>query len=117
MDKILSSIKVLLNVESTITAFDNELLMHINAAISELTQGGVGPQEGLNVTDNTDWSEFSTDTRIVSASKEYVYCKTRLVWDPPTNSFTCDALKQRAEESYWRAYLDSDEIRKAQNNE
>lgn len=111
METILSSIKALLGVESSITAFDNELIMHINAAISELTQGGVGPQEGMQVTASSTWNDFSSDITIVAPSREYVFCKTKLVWDPPTNSFICDALSKRAEECYWRAYITGDELR------
>lgn len=117
METVLSSIKTMLNVEQSITAFDSELLMHINAAVSELVQGGSGPDSGLNVTAETVWSDLSTDTNVVSAAREYIYCKTRLIWDPPTNSFLCDALKSRADECYWRAYLESDELRRDSNNE
>lgn len=111
MEKILASIKSMLGVEQSIDAFDNELIMHINAAISELTQGGVGPQNGFTVTTSSTWSEFSDKVTVVSPSREYVFCKTKLIWDPPTNSFICDALSKRAEECYWRAYIESDELR------
>lgn len=116
MEKILSSIKAMLNVEQTDTAFDSELIMHINSAISELVQGGVGPDGGLSITIDSTWDDFSTDQNVVGHSREYIFCKTRLIWDPPTNSFICDALSKRAEESYWRAYLESDELRR-QNND
>ena len=115
MSVILSDIKKMLGVEQMIAAFDEELVMHINAAVQELIQGGVGPQEGLNVGTDTTWDEFSTNVNIVSASREYIYCKTRLIWDPPSNSFVCDAFNKRAEESYWRAYIESDELRRDSN--
>lgn len=118
MENILSSIKTLLGVESTITAFDAELLFHINAAISELVQGGVGPDDGLTVTGTTNWEEFSDNINVIAPSREYVYCKTRLVWDPPSNSFVCTEISKRAEETYWRAFITSDELRKqASSNE
>jgi len=115
MENILSSIKTMLNVEQSITAFDSELLMFINSAIAELIQGGVGPQSGLDVTAETSWSAFSDDTKIVSHSKQYVYCKTRLLWDPPSNSFIVSSFEKQAEESYWRAYLEADELRRMNN--
>ncbi len=116
---ILESIKILLGVESHINAFDAELLMHINSAIAELIQGGVGPQDtNFSVGADTAWSEFSNSTNVVSYSKEYIYCKVRLLWDPPTNSFVCDGFRKSADEAYWRAYLESDELRRkeAENN-
>lgn len=112
MENILSSIKQMLNVEQSITAFDNELIMFINSAIAELIQGGVGPQSGLDVTAETSWSAFSDNSNIVSHSKQYVYCRTRLLWDSPTNSFTVNSFNDQAKESYWRAYLEADEIRR-----
>ncbi len=117
MAKILSSIKTMLNIEQSITAFDSELIMHINAAIAELVQGGVGPENGLTITADTDWDAFSTNQNVVSHAQEYINCKTKLIWDPPANSFVCEAYNKRAEESYWRAYLESDELRRDSNNE
>ncbi len=114
VDSILASVKQLLNVEQSITAFDAELIMHINAALAELIQSGIGPDEGFLIDENTEWSEFTEDARMISNSLEYVYCKTKLIWDPPANSFTCDALKSRAEECYWRAYITANE-NKSQN--
>lgn len=112
MDNILSSIKTLLNVEQSITAFDSELIMFINAAIAELIQGGVGPENGLEVTSETSWSTFSENTNIIGHSKHYVFCKVRLLWDPPSNSFIVNSFEKQAEESYWRAYMEADENRR-----
>lgn len=117
MAKILSSIKTMLNIEQSITAFDSELIMHINAAIAELVQGGVGPENGLIITADTDWDAFSTNPNVVSHSQEYINCKTKLIWDPPANSFTCDALSKRADECYWRAYITADELRKGTSSD
>lgn len=115
MENILSSIKTMLNVEQSITAFDSELLMFINAAIAELIQGGVGPQAGLKVTSDTNWAAFSDSTNVVGHAKQYVYCKVRLIWDPPTNSFIVNSFQKQADESYWRAYLEADELRRMNN--
>lgn len=116
METILSSIKTMLNVEQSITAFDSELIIFINSAIAELVQGGVGPQEGLSIDADTTWNEFSNNVNVNNHSKMYIYCKTRLTWDPPTNSFICDGFNKRADESYWRAYLESDEIRRKEGD-
>lgn len=112
METVLSSIKSMLNIELDDTDFDGELILFINAAIAELIQGGVGPKDGLVVDNNTTWNEFSSNDNIVGHSKMYVFCKTRLTWDPPSNSFVCDQFNKRADESFWRAYLEADE----QNN-
>lgn len=117
MENILSSIKSMLNIELDDTDFDDELLLFINAAISELIQGGVGPQSGLVVDNSTNWLSFSDNTNVVSHSKMYVFCKTKLTWDPPSNSFVCNEYSKRAEESFWRAYLEADELRRKEEND
>lgn len=110
MEKILSSIKQMLNVEQSITAFDSELIMFINSALAELVQGGVGPKEGITIDGDTTWDSFSSDGGVVNHSKMYVFCKTRLLWDPPSNSFICDGFSKQADEAYWRAYILADEL-------
>lgn len=117
MDNILSSIKTMLNVEQSITAFDSELLMFINSAISELVQAGVGPQDGLDVNSDTNWSDFSDNVNVVAYSTQYVWCKVRLLWDPPSNSFITSSFEKQAEQSYWRAYIESDEIRRKEGQD
>lgn len=112
MENILSSIKSMLNVEQSITAFDSELIMFINSAIAELVQGGVGPDAGLTIDGDTTWDAFSDSGKLVNHSKMYVFCKTRLLWDPPSNSFICDGFNKQAEESFWRAYVEAQELRR-----
>ena len=109
-DSILETIKKMLDIADEDTAFDTDVIMHINAALAELIHVGVGPQDGYRIQDKTEtWGEFVTDPVQLSTVIEYVYCKTKLVFDPPSNSFTCDALGKRADESQWRAYMLADE--------
>lgn len=110
MEKILSSIKQMLNVEQSITAFDSELIMFINSSLAELVQGGVGPLEGITIDGDTTWDAFTSDQGLVNHSKMYVFCKTRLLWDPPTNSFICEGFNKQANEAYWRAYILAQEL-------
>lgn len=111
-ESILSTIKKMLDIYEDDDSFDTDIIMHINAAFSELIHGGVGKQDGFMIEDKTStWGEFDSDPVNKSNIVEYVYCKTKLVFDPPSNSFTCDALSKRAEESYWRAYMIADEMK------
>lgn len=109
-DSILGTIKKMLDIYEEDTSFDVDVIMHINGALAELIHGGVGPQDGFTIEDKTaTWEDFEPDKVAKSCVIEYVYCKTKLVFDPPSNSFTCEALNKRADEAYWRAYMLLDE--------
>ena len=111
-DSILETIKKMLDISDEDTAFDTDVIMHINSALAELIHIGVGPQDGFRISDkSSNWNEFTTDDVMLSNVIEYVYCKTKMVFDPPSNSFTCEALNKRADETYWRAYMLADEAK------
>lgn len=103
-DSILNSTKkVLGGIDPSDTAFDQDIIMSINAAFMTLNQIGVGPTSGFVIAgpDET-WQDFVDNTKYLSAIPQYIYIKTRLIFDPPTNSAFSDALKKQAEELEWR---------------
>ena len=53
MDSILTPVKKLLGLTEEYTAFDADLIMHINSVLMILRQMGVGPQEGFGISDAT----------------------------------------------------------------
>ena len=109
-DSILDTIKDMILGDKDEDSFDTELIADINTAFGELTQGGVGPLEGFEINGNTEvWRDFVTDVSMLNLTKTYVFYKTKLVFSPPENSFTCDALSKRADELYWRLYIMGDE--------
>ena len=56
---ILKSTKSNLGVGDDDTSFDAQLIPHINAAFSTLTDMGVGPQGGFVIEDDTtEWAEY-----------------------------------------------------------
>lgn len=109
MVSILESIKTLCGIFSGDEAFDNELIMHINAALGILTQLGIGPNTGYLISNVTNvWTEFlpNTDPNF-SIVKNYVYTKVRLIFDPPQNSFLVKALEDQLKELEWRIELNT----------
>lgn len=85
-------------------AFDDEILFSINTAIAELTQIGVGPTEGFEVTgpDET-WDEFiGTDDPRFAFAKGYVRYSVQLEFDPPANTSVVEAMKAKKDEFLWR---------------
>lgn len=105
-ESILKTIKQLIGCPDDFEQFDLDLAIHINSAFAALTQLGVGPKEGYRITspDNV-WSEFEEDTQKSSLIKDYVYIKTRLLFDPPTSSALMDSLKEQLKEMEWRLYI------------
>jgi hypothetical protein len=100
---ILTSIKKSLGLEEAYTAFDADLVMYINTALSTLNQIGIGPVDGFQIEDKTPtWDTLiGTDPRL-NFVPSYVLLKTRLIFDPPATSFAIDAIKTQITEYEWR---------------
>ena len=110
MDSILTSIKKMLGIIEEDESFDIDIIIHINAAFSTLTQLGVGPKEGFVIRDKTTpWTEFIDDIRLENV-RSYVYLKVRQVFDPPTNSAVLDAISRQINELEWRMNVTVDSI-------
>lgn len=100
---ILKSTKKILGLAEDYTAFDPDVVTHINAAFSILNQLGVGPAEGFMIEDeNEDWDEFIVPQNQLNLVKTYVYLKVRMLFDPPTTSFLIEATNKQIEEYEWR---------------
>ena len=110
-ESILKTIKQLIGCPDDFEQFDLDLIVHINSAFATLTHLGVGPKEGYRITgaDNA-WSEFEDDAQKLSLIKDYVYIKTRLLFDPPTSGSLMDSLKEQLKEMEWRLYMLYDPI-------
>lgn len=103
MSSILNDVKKVLGLDAGYTAFDVDVMMHINSVFSTLNQLGLGQDEGFMIEDATaDWSEFlGADIRL-NAVKTYVYLRVRLLFDPPTSSYALAAMNEQAKELEWR---------------
>lgn len=102
-DSILDSVKNVLGVDSSYTVFDLQILMHINSVFPTLSQIGIGPSVGFMIEDNTvTWDAFLANDDNLNSVKSYMYLRVRMLFDPPTTSFTIDAMKQQIQEFEWR---------------
>lgn len=98
---ILNDVKHALGLHPEDTAFDSDIVMHINGTFGTLTQLGVGPLIGFQITghENT-WNEFFTDPRL-NAVKSYVFLCVKMMFDPPDTGFVFTAQeRQKAEMEY-----------------
>jgi hypothetical protein len=110
-DSILDTTKKILNIDSEYTAFDPEIITHINSTFFELTQLGVGPTAGFFIIDrDATWTEFMEGEQI-NAVKSLMGLKVRLMFDPPQNSFTLDAMKNLVEKMEWRLNIHMEGVR------
>lgn len=100
---ILKSTKKNLGVSSEDDSFDQDILTHINSAFSNLTQLGIGPDEGFRIEDDeTEWEDFLGDEIRTDSAKTYVYLYVRQVFDPPTTSYLIAAFAKQMEQLEWR---------------
>lgn len=99
---ILDSIKKNLGIVPEYTAFDDQIILDINAAFSTLHQLGFGPDEGFEITGIDEfWSDIIEEPRF-NFIKSYVCMKVRVMFDPPTSSYALDALNKQIAEYEWR---------------
>lgn len=102
IESILTSIKKHLGIEESYTAFDNELIMNINQALSVLTQLGVGPESGFFISDaSAKWEDF-TKEKYIPLAIDFTYLRVRLLFDPPSSSSVIEAIKESIQEDTWR---------------
>lgn len=103
MDSILTSIKKLLGIAEEYTQFDEDIIMHINTVFLNLTQLGVGPEEGFAIEgDAASWEDFVNDNIQLQAVKTYVYLKVKLLFDPPLSSSVIESMNRMIAELEWR---------------
>lgn len=99
---ILESIKRPLNIDESETNFDDELVMHINSAFSQLYQIGAAPKDGFTITGKTEkWFDFLGELKNVEHVKTYVYYQVKLDFDPPATSFALTAAQERIKKLEW----------------
>lgn len=108
-DSILLSVKKWCGLPEDYLPFEDDVITCINTELNILNQVGVGVV-GFQVSDATSkWIDFlGTDEPKFGMAKQYVKIKTRLIFDPPSNSFVLDALKKQADELIWRSNVQAE---------
>lgn len=103
MESILTSIKKLLGITEECSDFDTDIIIHINSALFDLTQMGVGPQNGFSIQDDqSKWSDFVENASEFEPVKTYVFLKVKTVFDPPASATVLEAYNRRISECEWR---------------
>lgn len=109
-NSILISTKKILGLAEDYTAFDLDIITHINTAFSTLTQLGVGPVEGFMIEDErTEWDDYINDDNQLNSVRSYVFLRVRQLFDPPTTSYLIDAMEKQIEQLEWRLNVHREE--------
>lgn len=109
-NSILIGTKKILGVAEDYTAFDLDIITHINTAFSTLTQLGVGPVEGFMIEDDSaEWEDFIEDDLQLNSVKSYIFLKVKMLFDPPTTSYLIDAQERQIAQLEWRLNVHREE--------
>lgn len=102
MESILNSMKQMIGPGAESTAFDVDLIIHINSVFSDLYMLGVGPPKAFKITGTYEiWSDFTKDCDVLESVKTYMYLRLRLLFDPPTSSAVMEAYKEQIAKYEW----------------
>jgi hypothetical protein len=102
-DSILISTKKILGVGPDYTAFDADIITHINSTFSIIHQMGVGPVDGFMIEDDSAvWADLEMQQSQLNLLRTYVYLRVRMLFDPPTTSFLIEATNKQLQEYEYR---------------
>lgn len=102
-DSILLSTKNAMGIVPEYDGFNDQLIMLINASFATLWQLGIGPEDGFDIDDETTtWSDYIGNNKILKLIIQYVHIDVRLQFDPPSNSFAVQSIKDKLQELIFR---------------
>lgn len=100
---ILKSTKKVLGLADGHDEFDEDVVMHINAAFGVLNQLGIGAQGVFSVDgDDEEWADFGVPADQLALAKQYIFLKVRMAFDPPQTSYHLTAAEKQLDELVWR---------------
>lgn len=103
MDSILTSVKKLLGIAEAYTAFDRDIIIHINSVFMILNQLGVGPEKPFTIADSqATWADFIGEDGNIEGVRSYVFMKVRMIFDPPQSGIVAESMNNLIAEMEWR---------------
>lgn len=110
-NSILDDVKKMLGLGVGYTAFDTDVIIHINSTFSTLHQLGIGTVDPFEIVDNTaTWSQFLGANKLINSAKTYMFLKVRMYFDPPATSFSQTAMNEQIRELEWRLNAAADKV-------
>lgn len=110
---ILETTKKLLGLTKEYDSFDTDIIIHINTVFSNLTQMGIGPEEGFTITGYSEtWDQFITSSELKTQQvKSYMALKVKSLFDPSANGNVSEAIKNAISEMEYRLYVEEENSR------
>lgn len=109
---ILATIKKMIGIERDYTQFDQDIMVLINSYIKELYQIGVGPENFAITGHDQTWEDYlGANSGLYDDVKSYIFYKTRIMFNPPSNSFVTSSYQEAAKECIWRISIAADMAR------
>lgn len=103
IDSILTSTKKILGIGEDYTAFDEDVITHINSTFSIVHQLGIGPEDGFMITGPDEiWEDIDIHQSQLNLLRTYVFLKVRVLFDPPTTSYLIEATNKQIQEYEYR---------------
>lgn len=110
-NSILTSTKKILGIDEDYTAFDLDILTHINSTFAIVHQLGVGPADGVMVEDaEMKWTDLELPPNQLNLLRSYIYLRVRMLFDPPTLSFLIDAMNKQILEHEQRLSMERENL-------
>lgn len=108
---ILNSTKKVLGLAPDYDAFDEDILMHINAAFSIIAQLGIGPLEGFSIEDDqAKWIDIGLPAIQLNLVRSLVFLRVRKLFDPPGTSYLIESMDRQIAEFEWRLNVMREEL-------
>ena len=98
---ILKTIRRMMGPDEDYEYFDQDLIIHINAAFSRLCQIGVRPETPFRITGTEETWDMFMDEGYQEEIKQYVYLSVKLIFDPPASASVMNAYKEQIEKLEW----------------
>lgn len=109
-DSILITIKKMLGMDATYTAFDTDVIVAINSALMVLGQLGVCDAGFMITGVDETWAAMLKDSSMLESAKLYMYLKVKVAFDPPSSSFVLASFENQITEMEWRLNVQAESV-------
>ena len=101
-ESILTTIKKLLGIDSSYTAFDQDIIVHINTTANILYQLGIDSCETFYIEDDSKtWGDMLDNNSLLNIVQTYMYLRVKSMFDPVAGSVS-ESLNRIQQELEWR---------------
>ena len=109
-DSILITIKKMLGMDASYTAFDTDVIVAINSALMVLGQLGVCDAGFMIAGVDETWAAMLKDSTLLETAKLYMYLKVKVAFDPPSSSFVLASFENQIKEMEWRLNVQAESV-------